>query len=877
MESTRDVSNHDLKPKSSISCEQNEVKQESSAENAPAPSGLTTLDVARAEAPTSVQSKQESSASSHPVDPVKQDTAGTRSPPSQRLSVAAKDAQTLEGTIQAGSVPREDSKPSVKQEVPADSKKTQASGTFAAESRKEVTKLAQPDKVGGPMDIPQPNKTLSRGPNNNRGAVQSEVSSTIVSSSPTMQDTVSKAPQQPSVARPRRDSPKLQPVPATATTGGAIALKRVLSGGATQTNQPQKDARRSDLTVGSLARARTHEDRSGRGHGASRYGPSASNSPSSDRDSRFPPHSRGPPREGPDSRYRPPPPSHSMAQPRHSPLRSRPQLERHASMSSLADRGDRTPPTSGTPALTKARSFVGGTSSREFSPTRTTIAAADGQEKKRSRVDELRRDVSWSREERRGPVASESKSSSPSKSDIAAAASATEIAVKLNEVIRSVPSPIKREKVKEPVATREELPALPAIPFFEPTLLESTSQASPSTTEATDDQSTPTRTSKRPRLGWGQGLVASSPSEPKRPRIGWGEGLVPAKTPTESGGSPSVATLAASDEKAGAARVDEAAAVPKPDDAVAMPADDSTAGEAPQPVSTDGTVCGTLTESGEPGEQSLSALNEDSAVSVDGSVAPIEDPQEEGLDFKLEKESILTSIDGIDSSMSAIKRRMIELQRAIEESETGTAEPMETDSEIQDDASAPVEAIASCSVADSDQPMTDDLSRKDTEGSDNEKQSAADPSTSPELPPRAPSLPARTKVDAGFVQLVASIYRENGERAAAANAAIPKRFENGEVATRLYCRPSDYPFYHSNLDRGRELLERVRLSVQARNRRRHEKNRRLARDFLDQRRTWKQRVKRLEKDRKKQDKLRVKQQERLLQNQQKGKNEQGIW
>ncbi|POM59556.1 hypothetical protein PHPALM_31693, partial [Phytophthora palmivora] len=92
----------------------------------------------------------------------------------------------------------------------------------------------------------------------------------------------------------------------------------------------------------------------------------------------------------------------------------------------------------------------------------------------------------------------------------------------------------------------------------------------------------------------------------------------------------------------------------------------------------------------------------------------------------------------------------------------------------------------------------------------------------------------KVAVDSRFVELLADVFSENLRKSTTANAQLPKRIEHA-------------------------LSDQVRLKVRKRNRARHEYMKKLAKDYMDLKKTWKLGVKKLEKDRKRQDKLRLKQ------------------
>lgn len=419
-----------------------------------------------------------------------------------------------------------------------------------------------------------------------------------------------------------------------------------------------------------------------------------------------------------------------------------------------------------------------------------------------------------------------------------------------------------------PVAdAREELPALPEIPLPDPSALIGILSE---TMSETGSNSTPTKTSKRPRLGWGQGLVASSPPQPpKRPRIGWGEGLVkqtasvgaitesspskvssPSVKTTDSGEANQVGTSGSDGVVEGAVTPSDAAPVDAPAEPVTVP-----------PVeSIDTTVTSDAGVVAIPGGESSAV--QDEAVSGDVKMeevtqqSPVKSLKEEAVRSPREpsKEEILAAIDILDSSISDLNSQIKQLQSNIQDAEasktTVEASPGEEGSA---DAVSPAPAQATSPSAPG-APAVDAKNHPQEPSPliEEHKVNSGD-ATSP-----SPVAPVKVGVDSAFVELVTGIFSENLKRAAAANARVPKRFENGVIATKLYHHPSDYAFYQSNIDRGIVLSDAIRIKVCKRNRARHEQVKMLAREYIDLKKEWKLRVKKMEKDRKRQDKQRIK-------------------
>uniref|UniRef100_K3XAE4 SANT domain-containing protein n=1 Tax=Globisporangium ultimum (strain ATCC 200006 / CBS 805.95 / DAOM BR144) TaxID=431595 RepID=K3XAE4_GLOUD len=207
---------------------------------------------------------------------------------------------------------------------------------------------------------------------------------------------------------------------------------------------------------------------------------------------------------------------------------------------------------------------------------------------------------------------------------------------------------------------------------------------------------------------------------------------------------------------------------------------------------------------------------------------------------KPSKEEILSSIDGLDSDISSVKKHIRLLQKVVMEAEAAST------------------SLPSDHHADGSHELAQvELKSESQNGSATSKEE-----TPIEEIPESVSrgvLPVKIAVDSAFVELAASVFSENARKATVANDQVPKRTVNSEVVTTIYRQPSDYPIYHENLARGLELRDSIRLKVRTRNRLRHEHLKKLAREYVDLKKMWKQRVKKMEKDRKRQDKLRTKQ------------------
>lgn len=423
-------------------------------------------------------------------------------------------------------------------------------------------------------------------------------------------------------------------------------------------------------------------------------------------------------------------------------------------------------------------------------------------------------------------------------------------------VVLTVPAANAVQTPPLPSTMSEELPVLPEIPL-------------PPIGGSLDDTgfSTPTKMSKRPRLGWGQGLVASSPppAAPKRPRIGWGEGLVkqidspssskvsnentasPARTEGADIGSPSVRSESA---VASAANANADLEMPVVQE-IAESADAEVSSSeivSSEPSVQQESVPAALLEPEIPAP-ALVQETDTPMVDVKASQPQTErEPVEVANEARPSKEAILASIDELDSGMSDLKKQMKMLQKTLQETEASKADTTITAANgVAADEKRPAEDGNDIIAANQKRALKANALSTPSNG-------VVGPVAAPVVSP----LPVRTAVDPAYVTLVSSMLQDNMRKAAVANDEIPKRLENGREVTKIYRQPSEYAFYYRNIDRGRALADSVRLKVRARNRLRHEHLKSLAREYVDLKKLWKQRVKKMEKDRKRQDKLRSK-------------------
>lgn len=512
-------------------------------------------------------------------------------------------------------------------------------------------------------------------------------------------------------------------------------------------------------------------------------------------------------------------------QKRNSPQKSRPVLERHGSF--LTERGERTPP-----LLSKTRSVPVLFSTSAPSSRMSSAAASYGSPGQASHDDSeqkkrLRREETLKAEARFLQSSLESDKLKGIRSPVG----------------RSSPQPslnsAPASKPTESVSPREELPALPEIPL--PSVVRPSSQSD----DIGPDFGTPTKQPKRPRLGWGQGLIASSPppQPPKRPRIGWGEGLMQqagAASPTSSvvSSSAEVPATTTSENENGGEEENQATLLDEIMPSVEVPGDEDAEMEVPDAVVADEFVQAEVqpdVPQPEPQAEVSSA-----AVVVEKEPEPVIEVKEELEALpKPSKEEILSSIDELDSTIASVKKHIKLLKSVIVEAESSTSDTGEED-------------VATNSVADNGSAMV--------ERADNDTKEDAVQALEPvvQLP-----TPVKIAVDPAFIHLVANMFSENARKAASANDKVPKCTFNDQVVTTVYRQPSDYPFYQENLDRGMELRDSIRLKVLTRNRLRHEHLKKLAREYVDLKKMWKLRVKKMEKDRKRQEKLRTKQQQKL--------------
>jgi hypothetical protein len=398
---------------------------------------------------------------------------------------------------------------------------------------------------------------------------------------------------------------------------------------------------------------------------------------------------------------------------------------------------------------------------------------------------------------------------------------------------------------------REELPALPDIPL--PSAIRETQ--SPTVL----GEGTPTKR-HRPRLGWGQGLVAPSPPQPaKRPRIGWGQGLMQPKDDTTA--SPSAGGAGTVDSPAKGTTTNAAIVVSQgeqqsldtPEPAVLDPAGSGESSNKEQTSEDRTPVISTAEEEKQTKpvavEEASSAVTNDAVAIEADTVADVVmteegDIEQDEASPEPSKEDILSTIDVLDSDIAGVKKQIKALQRTIASANTE-----------QESSSVAVTDVAARQV---DSSAELDADTVEVVAGNRSLVSVRDSSNLATDEPLMTS-PVKMAVDSRFVELLAGVFSENLRKTAAANAQLPKRMEQGQLVTKIYHRPRDYAFYQANIDRGSALADQVRLKVRMRNRVRYEHMKKLARDYVELKKSWKSGVKRMKKDRKRQDKQRLKQ------------------
>uniref|UniRef100_M4C4Q8 Uncharacterized protein n=1 Tax=Hyaloperonospora arabidopsidis (strain Emoy2) TaxID=559515 RepID=M4C4Q8_HYAAE len=393
------------------------------------------------------------------------------------------------------------------------------------------------------------------------------------------------------------------------------------------------------------------------------------------------------------------------------------------------------------------------------------------------------------------------------------------------------------------LGAQEELPSLPDIPLPS---AENRGISSPSVAE--EETSTKRH---RPRLGWGQGLVAPSPPPlAKRPRIGWGQGLVQQNDELQNdtmafADGDDTSETDASNTQTTAVSLDSERPLIKLESERCEQDSGGGANQIEEVAFTTHEMDTQLKPIAVEKSKSSTPVAKE-AENVDNSTARSGDTAKYDIAPKiLSKEEVLSTIDVLDSDIAGVKKEIEALQRRIasaEAREKSLCEP--ADNVI-------VSAAKSACTAGSA-----NVSSATTEVTSGELLCTPTDTVSDLAPLKSP---VKIAVDSKIVELLADVFSENSRKSAAANEAIPKRIKQGQLATKIYHQPSDYPFYKANIDRGKAIASQVRLKVQTRNRTRHEYVKKLAREYVELKKSWKLDVKKMEKDRKRQDKIRMKQ------------------
>ncbi|KAF1783680.1 SANT domain [Phytophthora cactorum] len=300
-----------------------------------------------------------------------------------------------------------------------------------------------------------------------------------------------------------------------------------------------------------------------------------------------------------------------------------------------------------------------------------------------------------------------------------------------------------------------------------------------------------------------RGLVAQSPPQPaKRPRIGWGQGLMQHKDDTSREKENTSGVVSEGGDTSGDASADKTGEATKEAEVFEIQTPVTPTPEQEKQSKTAGAEDSVSNEVEEAGDQKMTEAGD---IEQDD-VAPT----------KPSKEEILSTIDVLDSDIAGVKKQMKALQRMVASGETkweSSSEPVDMD-------------IVSTGELDS---------------------AAASSKVDPTAGENSPNFSSARRLSASF-----DVSSEG-----CSGFEIPTGAR--QLATKIYHQPSDYAFYQENIDRGSVISDQVRLKVRTRNRARHDYMKKLAREYVDLKKSWKQGVKKMEKDRKRQDKLRLKQ------------------
>ncbi|KAE9112191.1 hypothetical protein PF010_g10539 [Phytophthora fragariae] len=190
-------------------------------------------------------------------------------------------------------------------------------------------------------------------------------------------------------------------------------------------------------------------------------------------------------------------------------------------------------------------------------------------------------------------------------------------------------------------------------------------------------------------------------------------------------------------------------------------------------------------------------------VSVEGGSATERDVE---APTKPSKEEILATIDVLDSDITGMKKQIKALQRTIASAEVkqvGPSKPVNMEVvSVAELLGEPDSAVATAKlVSAAAEPGVEDFPVSSTDASNISAGQALFTS------------PVKVAVDSKFVELLAGVFSDNLRKTAAANEQLPKRMEQGRLATKIYHQPSDYAFYQANINRGSSISDQVRLKV----------------------------------------------------------------
>ncbi|ETV72532.1 hypothetical protein, variant [Aphanomyces astaci] len=313
---------------------------------------------------------------------------------------------------------------------------------------------------------------------------------------------------------------------------------------------------------------------------------------------------------------------------------------------------------------------------------------------------------------------------------------------------------------------------------------------------------------QRPRLGWGQGLAAASPTATstttKRPRMGWGMGLVVTQVPSpKAQPAPSASTpLLSSPPPALSTNDNTPVGVPSSlDDSTTVGG--SSRNSDHQPFDGRGSV---VVAPLLPPPPPLSTPDPVDMEIDDDPVVNLPPPPPMALGVP--KEDILSSIDLLDAEIADVTAQLVCAKQGLQQQnpQTQTTKPTEE---------LPPPPL--CSPVDK----------------------------------ASPSKKARpVLVDPKLMAMVQSLMEDNKTKAADAHAMIAALGKQ----TVQYTRPVDCPGYDDTLVRAKMLHHRVTLRVRRHKQRHYADMKALAAEYGALKKVWRAKVKKLEKDRKKQEK-----------------------